>query len=517
MPPQQGQQAALSDDSVQSFLSLNPDQQTTALQKLSPEAKQALLIGIKSRGTKPVTGARLTPPPASPSTETNPTTGIVTPAGSTGDDQDSVLGGAARRLGETVKGAYHTFADPATPEEIQRSPGMAESGAVTRGLTRMGRGFAETEKEAYRQANAAQAEGGFAGHARAAVTRAAMLDPFATGTVVDINRMRDEGRWKEALGAGAFDAISLWLGSRMGGEPTGRTRLARLTAAVGDTGVSLRDALPEISETARTTGPPRTLGDFVENVRQSDLRVDQEFNLALAPASGKSVMPAEISRNIRALETPNMAQTAEGRETVKYIRKMAREYEKPWTVKQLNAERIAKNKELNAFYNKGLTGQIAAKSNIDTAIDKAVRDGAAEITYREIAAANPGMTPEQVTSLKKRQGALLNLKDHLEDHVSKLENAQLAREGKTIGQKVRPGTYLSSGGVHGYVSHLSEALPGGGELDAADKNMRRAFSPTGGARASRAAVLSLPIDHALVTQPQSKLPPPPRAEEDSNE
>src|ERR1700752_4597250 len=55
-------------------------------------------------------------------TETNPTTGIVTPAGSTGSDESSVLGGMARRLGASIKGAYETFVAPPQTKAEEHMP-----------------------------------------------------------------------------------------------------------------------------------------------------------------------------------------------------------------------------------------------------------------------------------------------------------------------------------------------------------------------------------------------------------
>lgn len=434
------------------------------------------------------------------------------PAAAESDQPNSFWGGMGRRAVGAVKGLYETYGKPpeGTSENIAS---IAGPGGLA--LYRTGKGAVEGVKQ-----KAAETSGDIANkkYGKAAL-HFAELDPTSplstlspTSSLVDTAA---EGRYREALGGAAFDALTTWIGMRMGRAPTGRPQLARLTAAVGDTGTALPEAMPEIVKTAEAKGAPRTLGDFVENVKQSKKNVDQEFNQAAAPVNNNSVMPAEISNRIRALETPNMAQTAEGRDTVKYIKKMAREYEKPWTIKQLTAERVAKNKELSPFYNKGLTGQIAAKSSIDTAIDKAVRDGAAEITYREIARGNPGMTPEQVTSLKNRHGALLNLEDHLEDHVTKLENAQLTKEGQTASQKIKPGVSIgSTGRPHGFVGSLGKLLPGG-PMEDANTNVRRAFGSSTSAKVRRAAVLSLPIANALSPPGfESKLTPPPAQGDD---
>lgn len=432
----------------------------------------------------------------------------------TSDQPNSFFGGMSRRAGSALEGLYQTVWKPPSGTAEEAASDVGGPGGLA--LYRTGKGAVEGFKQ-----KATEVAGDIAGkkYGKAALGFAE-LDPTSpistlspTSQVVDTAA---EGRYREALGMAAFDALTTWMGMKMGKAPTGETQLNRLTAAVGDTGTALPESMPAIAETAKVQGPPNTLGDLVENVKQSKARVDQEFNRAIAPVSKKSIMPAEVANRIRALETPNMTQTPEGRETIKYIKKMAREYEKPWTVNQLNAERVAKNKELSAYYNKSLTGQIAAKSSIDTAIDKAIRDGSADAVYREIEQhpANAGM---DVTELKKQHGALLNLESYLDDHVTKLENAERARKGTPLTQKVRPGTYLSAHGIHGYVSHLDEALPGGGALGKANVNVRRAFGSSTTAKAARAAVLSLPIANALAAPgfESSKFTPPPNSGEPS--
>lgn len=425
---------------------------------------------------------------------------------------NSFWGGMGRRAVGAVQGLEATFNPVAkgTGEAVAQSVG----GPGGLALYRTGRGIAEGYKQKATElaSDLANKNYGKAALHGAQIAVPAIGPASPTGSLIDTAA---EGRYREALGGAAFDAITTWLGMKMGRTPTGQQQLARLTAASGGESTLLEGAMPEIVKTAQVQGQPLTLGKFIENVKQSDLNVEAEFNQAAAPVNNQSIMPTEISTRIRNLEKPNMAQTAEGRETIKYIRKMAREYEKPWTIKQLTAERMQKNAELSpSFYKKGSMGQSAAmKSSIDTAIDKAVRDGAAEATYREIARANPGL---DVTSLKKRQGALWELKDHLNGHYEKLRDSQLIKEGTPLSQKLRPGTYVSAHGIHGYVSHLQEALPGGGDLDYANANVRRAFQASPGSQARRAAVLSLPIAHALAPPgfESSKLPPPPSGDSD---
>jgi hypothetical protein len=433
-----------------------------------------------------------------PATETNPTTGITTPAGSTGDDSSSILGGMARRLGQTVSGAYHAVVDPATtPAEKTADFVLPSAGKVA---VRAAKGFADTEATAGKQMVDQTKKGQFA---RAAVTGASMFDPFATGTVTDINRMEDEGKNREAIGAGLVDGLSLLLGQRLTEGPTARQQLARLTTAVGDTGTALKDSLPEIGNTIKAgSAPPKTLGEFESVVKETGRRLDTEFNNAIAPVARKPVMPIEIEQRIRQLITPDMAKTAEGRAKIAEINAAALEYQQPWTVNELNAARMTKNNELAAFYNKGGLSQMAAtKSNLQVAIDKAVRDGAAEIVYNEMGAAHPG---QDFSQLKKSQGALMNLQDGLQDRINTLTNKQLEIEGKTLSERTKVRVVGSLHGIRGYASEAATQVA---PLEAANNAVNRAYGPTARRATAANTIRSLPLVHATTN---SAPPPPPQ-------
>lgn len=502
MPPA-NQSAQASSDSINAFLSLSEEQQRAALDRMSDPAKQALLAGIQAQSHGPGRGGMPTPP----------TTPSPVPP-------DSVLGGFARRAVDTGKSLLESFGPPQTTAE-RLSP-------LPIPVTRMAEGAIQGEGEAAKQTvsqlgdmardiRAGDIRGAAGDYLRAGTTSASMLDPFATGTVIDVNRLEDQGRQREALGTAAFDTLTLLLGSAFGREPSERTRLAKLTGAVGDTEetpTNLRATLPDIAQTAQMTKPPATVGDFRANVQTTLTRLDDQFNQAFFPIRGNLVMPTEVSNRIMSLITPDMAKTAEGREAASYIRKRALEYQRPWTLNELNAKRMTENANLDAFYNKGESKQTAAlRSNEDVAISKAIRDGSAKIVYDEVGRANPGLDAQ---SLKRRQSALIELKNQLNSRVKQLEAKQLSHEGRTLGEKLHPSTYIgSSGKPHGYVRGIQEAIPGGGPEKYGNVKVRQAFGPTAGATARRAAVLSLPLSHLAISKGKG-LPEAPSTPASSN-
>src|SRR5580692_11363376 len=207
---------------------------------------------------------------------------------------DSVVGGALRRGKQELTGLVDTFGP-------QRE---GENAITSIPAYRMGKGLVEGEKEAASQTKKQFKEAGEvkgdpvikAGkYARAGVTGLSMLDPFATGSVTNVNRLQDQGRYKEAIGAGAFDVLTLLAGKLTGGEKTTASKVDKLGFASGGAESAIELSLPEIEKTVKDLGKqPKTIGEFGETVQSTLTRLDQQFNTALSKAKGKFV-PRQIS------------------------------------------------------------------------------------------------------------------------------------------------------------------------------------------------------------------------------
>jgi hypothetical protein len=300
-------------------------------------------------------------------------------------------------------------------------------------------------------------------------------------------------------------------------ESVERGQLAKVKSAVGagpEQIADLRKSMPEVVKAAQTAGI-NTVGDFGKTIRDTKNTIDQTFNQGLLPVANNQYVPMEISRAIRSLETPDMVKTAEGREQIRQIRRAALEYERPWTVNQLNAKRMTENENLRSFYNKDTRAQSA--SPLDTGISKAIRDKAADIVYQQWDHANPN-APIKAQELKSRQGALWALDDFINHPkngaIAKLDAKQLEHEDTGFLDRVRPGAYASKTGLHGYVSGIAEGFTRGPEKRANAK-MKSAFGdPT---IAGRVKTSALPISVLAEQDRQdvkkairrSAIPPPP--------
>ena len=304
------------------------------------------------------------------------------------------------------------------------------------------------------------------------------------------------------------------------GEINPRARLAKTAVAINagaEEAGQLRTAMPEIVKQAQNGGIS-TVGEFKDAVQQASRTIDQEFNQHLAPIGNRPYIPAEIARRIRNLITEDMKRTAEGRAQIKEINRRAKEYEKPWRIKELNAKRMTENDNLNSFYKKDSQAQAASK--LDTDISKAVRDGAADVVYDQMARNNPHLPADYWSNLKQKQGAMWGLRDHLTAQMKNLDAAQLQHEGKGVAGRMRVHAYASPQSVpHGYVSGVGEALSAGPEK-VANRGIKSAFNPTLGAKARRLGAAALPIAH-LANPPEpvrkTPFPPPPSTSEDDED
>jgi hypothetical protein len=151
------------------------------------------------------------------------------------DAQHPVIAAAVNRALDFVKGTARLFGQPPT--------GKAENAAMLAGpagpiLTRMVRGQAQASKTAFQQAadqgsqvnyltdDKGNMVTGMDGEpipastedalqdARSKVTLLSAVNPFATGSVVNVNQLQDQGKPQQALGEGLFDAATLGSGMR---------------------------------------------------------------------------------------------------------------------------------------------------------------------------------------------------------------------------------------------------------------------------------------------------------------
>lgn len=504
MPPenqadQSGQSA--SDSSINAFMGLEEGKQRDVLGKMSPGAKTALLAGIKTRKSGSAASTTSTTPSIAPASNLPPPPEIhdVADQSSVSDNWKNLGRGAAL-------GAAHGLGIPESADWKEVAGGAVANTAS--GLYEAGKSIAKDPIEGtahvlHNMASNVEESGGEAWQG----LKERDPEKFAHGFASTITQLLSMKEAKKA------DFPTL-------GKAGERARLAKTATAINagaDEAGQLRTAMPDIVKQAQSGGI-ETVGEFKDTVQQASRAIDQEFNQHLAPIANKPYIPAEIARRIRNLITPDMAQTAEGREQIKEINRRAKEFEKPWTINQINAKRMTENDNLNSFYKKDSQGQAAAK--LDTDISKAVRDGSADVVYDQMAQNNPQLPSNYWAQLKQKQGAMWGLRDHLTEQIKSLDAAQLQHEGKGPAGRMKVHAYASAHSVpHGYISGVGEALSAGPEKTA-NKTIKGAFNRSLTSKAARLGAMALPVAR-LADNPDVRktpfTPPPPISDDDEGQ
>jgi hypothetical protein len=447
----------------------------------------------------------------------NSATGQIRPAEDVGPAQskdNSIGGGLVRRGVDTLKGIYHTVVDP--PKSIEED--VAATGPYGRAalpLYRVGKGVVEGEKQAGRQAKeqfkTASATKGDPvakglNYARAATTAASALDPFATGPVTNINTKEDEGRNREAIGSGAFDALTLIAGGRSGRNPSTKSTLGKLAYATDAESIRpLTHILPDIQETVAQVGKPQTVGELQNVVQQTMTRLDQQFNSALTQVANDKIVPTDVAD---ALESKARSLPRTAAKEAAALRRAAKQYRQPWDIRELNAERMYRNGLTRGFHGKPDAAQMAAmRSSGDAMVDNIVADTTRDVLYDYMEKKIPG---GQFRDLKLKQSSIMDMMDHFKDHVEKLEAAQAKRTGAPLSEKAGISTSVHPGGATPRL-HVTKLLSKG-PLAHADSAARTAFGPSAAATARRAAILALPVG-SLAGQRPATTPPPPSADQ----
>jgi hypothetical protein len=476
-------------------MALGEDEQKVALGKLSPQAKQDLFLGIKAYQS-------FQPPKERPQQE-----------------DKGWLSGLAGRAVDTLKGLKHLAAPMGDVEEQERLG--------------IGKGIVETYKQGAKQ-TAEQVKSGVQTFpkdptigslkvAQGVTTGASMLDPFATGSVVDVNRMEAEGRYREAIGAGAFDVLTLWAGSRtlkgpFGAKPlTTEARVNKLAAASGEHVSNLERAFPDLEAASQRVGQPKTVGEFQNMARDAMTSAEATFQGDFALFKNMRVTPHTITQNIDEYirKNPNLAQTPEGRLQLRALNRYKTIYDKPWTLEEMNIERSRLRKDLRSYYDaKPSTAIAKTKLDADLAAKKIVADTMAD-TVNSYVGHFTGKGKGFYDALRLRQEALVDLMDTLDKKVDKLRDQQALHQARGPLGRTKPHAYASAGGPRVHVP-FGEVFSAGPEKEASGF-VRDAYPSTtrkAVKQGTRATVLSLPVSHLLTAGEEERksrggLTPPP--------
>jgi hypothetical protein len=430
-------------------------------------------------------------------------------------DPNTVVGGALRRARDVAKSIYQTVAGSPTPEEQQHGALTDRAGAALQRpalvAQRVGKGLVEGEKQAFGQVREqAKAAGTIHGdpiqkglaYTRAGVTAASMADPLATGSVTNVNKLEDQGRNPEAIGQGVFDALTLLAGKKAGSAPSEAKTLSRAAYATDVENVAnLQKIMPELRETIAQVGKPNTVQDLAGAIQKTSERLDQTFNTALARVANDRIIPDDVASALEA-KANALPRTASGE--AQALRAEAVHYRQQWTIGELNSERMYRNGLARGFEHKGGVAQMAAmRSSGQTMVDKIAADTARDVLYDYMERKVPGVDWRQ---LKQKQAAILDMSDHLVDHVRKLEAGSAQKAGAPLRSKLGVSAIVTpTRGAHPFLHFPLTGTP----LSWANTAARTAFGPTPAALARSRAILAMPLTEFVTRASEPNIPKTP--------
>lgn len=331
--------------------------------------------------------AAAAPPPSSPSFEWGGLRGL-----------GQAITDIPRSIWELGKAV---FTPPATRGE---KIAAAATGPIGLAAQRVGAGMVEASKKSYKRAGAA-AEEGYPEESVLHATAAAL--PF-----IPIEEFLTEGQ------VDPWAAIFRLAGNTLTGVALARflpksrvsaaKRTNKLSFATGETSEAsipktYTRVLDEIDRTVSGGKRPRTPQDMRVVVNDTLTRLDNKFNTDLQPLAGQNQTPISVSDAIRDKITSAMDQTADGMAVKRVLEDRATEFEKPWTFRALNEERM----RLFKLRKEGAGPRAQMRTNADLIADVAAEDALRDLVYDELGShyGRPGYYAD----LKSKQSAAHHL------------------------------------------------------------------------------------------------------------
>lgn len=291
-------------------------------------------------------------------------------------------------------------------------------------------------------------------------------------------------RTAEAFGASpeTADFIGNFLIGALGskaalGKSTDKTTAKLAFGSGKGSTIPIEATRSDLLKTVSGSGAPETVRDFLATVNTTKSNLNQEFTNALGPHANQQIVPVDVSRRILDLITPNMQQTAEGRAEAQYIRKAATEFQKPWTLAQLNSERMGRFADLGSYHNKLPVGKyMAERGNVNVAIDKAVNDAIKDTIYPMMDRFT-GKPAGFFADLQGRVSNLISLQNSLDKQVNELHDVAMRQKGAPLFSRGRIRANIGESGTPRFwMSNVLSALHAPNDEATANKAIRSAFA-----------------------------------------
>jgi hypothetical protein len=441
----------MADDAIDQFVALPKEERGKLFEQLAPDKQQSLLTKIRERKSR--VGVNV---PTLPRGEiSNPAAGG--PMNWLNQvQQDVKKGTGATIIGRGLQYLGARGTDMGVPEAVGD---IMPGGGTIQGVAKMAHGTGKV-------AQGHPIQGGneiLRGFGQATAPAIAATNPeFLPSAVAygaagaGIEKVSNEVGFDPETSEFIGNVVTGFLGGKKAMKQSEKTRTGKLAYASGgkDSVRPLERVIGDIDKTVAKVGKPRTVGDFLQVVDTAKGDLNTEYANALGPHANDPVAAHPIADRIRSLITPNMQNTEHGREMAGQIKNAAVEFDKPWTLGELDAERMDANSRTHAYEKKNMSDQYAAlKGRRSVAIDKAIADGVREMVY-PIMDRTAGKPKGYFADLKGRIGSLLELQSNLNEHVKDIHSKSVTASGApffersqfraNVGQSGSPRVWLSN-------------------------------------------------------------------------
>lgn len=272
-------------------------------------------------------------------------------------------------------------------------------------------------------------------------------------------------------------------------------------APLAETWASIRAAVNKMPD------PPRTPDEYLSAVKNTKEAFNDEYANAVGPVSNTKVgLDASgntpISSRILAMVTPNLKNTAVGKTVMAQLTKAASEFQKPWTLQELNQERMDANARIGDrnYESSALRGK-----NRTPAIDRAIADGTREMLYPALDDIY-GKPRGYFAKMQDQTANLIDLEKLLKSRVETLKGKSAAAKGaprfksEDISISGHPGS-MPRAGFYGLRSLIFRDDP----YRTASSRVRKAFNPRPPLPIGRAAAVAAGVGANQEQQEQSQV------------
>jgi hypothetical protein len=272
--------------------------------------------------------------------------------------------------------------------------------------------------------------------------------------------------------------------------PQAKDRAARLSSGAGLTQgeEAVKSVLPEFDKTlkAQGKGEIKSIGEFQQAVRDTNGRLEDEYQSALKPIGKTRLNTQPVADAIANEITPNMLNTRDGQLMARELWRRSREFDqkRPWTVEELDLEREKLAKSFRDAKPSDVAADLKLKARqiADRAANKAVND----MLY-SMADQAGGKPAGYFKALKQKQSILFDIADDVKAEKDSVTAGSAQKKGQLLRETVSP---RSAGYPKtGVIREAAKAAAGKylDPLDIANKKVKMAFKQPAPKAAGRTA------------------------------